>query len=27
VRKFRAEFENYIRSGSKTQPLNLVTAH
>ncbi len=27
VRKFRAEFENYIRGGSKTQSLRLVTAH
>jgi NADH-quinone oxidoreductase subunit F len=27
VRKFRAEFESYIRSGTKTQSLHLVTAH
>jgi len=27
VRKFRAEFERYIQSGSKTQSLQLVTAH
>jgi NADH-quinone oxidoreductase subunit F len=27
VRKFRAEFEEYIKSGSKTQELQLVAAH